>query len=139
MNPEIEARFMASLRRIRNAAPDLMTPFERKGLGVAQLAHLETVAEYPGSSLRDIASRLRLSPPTASVCVRKLEAAGYVKRQKDPKDARTQRHSPTEKGRRLLSEVRTFRVKKTKSLLSNLTEKEAELLVDLLERALGPS
>ena len=131
----IETRFLRQLRRLRLAGPG-QPPLEEVGISPAQSALLEWVAASPGCKLSELAEGLRLTPPTVSVGVKRLEESGLLVRHPDPEDARAWQFGLTEAGEKLLLRVQLYRGEKVRRLLSGLSEDEQEMLVALLDRAL---
>ncbi len=90
--------------------------------------------QYPEpSSLILIRERMLDKESNASRLIDKLETSGYSKRVQCPNDRRQVDITITEKGRRLL-EVIDPEVDHVTNQILNLTEKEAELLNDLLDK-----
>jgi len=81
--------------------------------------------------LTDLALIEQVQPPTMTKIVAGLEAAGLVKRQNDPEDARAVRLAATAPGTRLLQQGRRRRVERLATALQTLTLDE----VDVLARA----
>lgn len=136
MEQAIELRLIRALRSLRRSGPASETPLDREGISAAQYAAMEALAERPGCGLQELASAQELSLPTVSVCIRKLEAAGMVRRVRREGDARSVRLYLTEKGLHLLDEALAFRLGKAADLLGMLSPGEGADLVRLLEKAL---
>lgn len=85
-----------------------------------------------GLSQRELAERARLSPPTVSVALAKMEAAGLIKRITDDADARYTHVYLTEAGRRLDTEMRAIIKKNEDRLIDGLSRDEQEQLKALL-------
>ena len=111
-------------------------PLQDSGITTPQLALLDWVAARPGCSVGEIADGLELTPPTVSVSVRRLEKAGLLERRTDPTDKRSVQISTTARGQLLHRRALEFRLGKMKQLLSGLSEKEAAVLLTLLEKAI---
>lgn len=58
------------------------------GISASQLTTLLYIAKNPGCSMSDIAAVLDLAKSAASATLRRLEVAGFVRREPNPKDAR---------------------------------------------------
>ncbi|MGC9396977.1 MAG: MarR family winged helix-turn-helix transcriptional regulator [Anaerolineae bacterium] len=130
------AHLMHLLRRLRQIGPERQPPFETVGITSAQLALLEWLIAQPGSNLQGIANGLRVTPPTVSVGVRRLEEVGLLERHPDPTDGRAWQFDLTETGTALCERVQRYRQEKTQRLLAGLTPEEQTTLLMLLERAL---
>lgn len=85
--------------------------------------------------MQDIAGGLKLTPPTVSVGVRRLEEAGLLKRR-----PHLQTNAPfsylTVKGQSLRRQSQNFRRQKFKHILSGLTQQDQDTMIGLLEKAL---
>jgi len=132
--PPAEERLIAILDRLRRIALD-QNPLEDRGVTAPQLALLQSVAAFPGCGVQELADGLRLTAPTVSVAVRRLEDAGLLERQPDPADGRAVRLFLTDQGEVMQHRARTFRLNKMRRLLSGLAPEEREELLALLERA----
>ena len=126
------AERLASLfDRLRRTALD-QNPLANSGVTGPQLELLNWMANMPGCGVQDIAAGLGLTAPTISVGVRKLEAAGLVKRQPHPEDGRAIQLFLTERGQTLHHQASAFRQGKMQKLLTGLTIAEANTLLALL-------
>jgi len=132
----MEDRWISLMTRLRRLGPGL-PPLEGVQVTPAQLILLDWIASSPGCRLREMADGLDLTSPTVSVGVRKLEEAGLVGRQPDPKDRRAVRLFLTAKGEALYQKVQEFRRRKARKLLAGLSPQEQETLLNLLERAIS--
>lgn len=130
-----EDRLLPALERLRrlDAAP---LPLGGLRLSAPQAALLAAVAASQGAGLHSLADVLDLAPPTVSVTVARLEAAGLVQRRPDPHDGRAIRIYLTERGEALHRRLLAARRDRATRLLAPLAPEERFLLVDLLERAL---
>lgn len=79
------------------------------GLSRSCLKVLATIARTPDVSPREVSDELQMTSSNVAAALRELEAAGYVRREKDASDARRARLSATPSGNALMAEVRTER------------------------------
>lgn len=87
------------------------------------------VAEKHGPArMSDLASFCGLNPTMLSRMVPKLEQAGFLRREADPKDGRVWRVEATKKARTLLEQVRTERNDALSTLLDELDDGEREAI-----------
>jgi len=133
--PPAEERLLGLFDRLRRAALG-QHPHEQSGVTGPQLALLEWAATWPGRGIQEMADGLRLTAPTVSVGVRRLEEAGLLERQPDPADGRAVHLFLTSQGQALQQQARAFRLSKMRQLLAALTPDEQETLLALLERAI---
>jgi DNA-binding MarR family transcriptional regulator len=129
-----EERLLGLFDRLRRSALG-QHPHEESGVTGPQLTLLEWVATWPGCGIQELADGLRLTAPTVSVGVRRLEEAGLLERQPDPADGRAIHLFLTPQGQALQQRGRAFRLDKMRQLLAALTSEEQETLLALLERA----
>jgi len=75
------------------------------GITYPQFLVLSTLWEADGQTIGAIAERLALEPSTITPLVKRLEAAGFVDRQRNPADERQVHVLLTDKGRALQGET----------------------------------
>ena len=102
----------------------------------AQMSLLDRIAASHGCGVQDIADGLKLTPPTVSVGVRRLEEAGLIKRESNPQDKRSVQFFLTRRGQALQHQFQDAHRKKFRLLLAGLTLQEQETFLGLLEKAL---
>jgi len=128
-------RFLALMDRLRKLG--LGNPASGTALvSPAQMALLDWIAASDRCGVQDIADGLKLTPPTVSVGVRRLEDAGLLKRKPDPHDKRAVQFFLTAKGQSLQRQSQDFRRQKLELILSGLTQSEQDTLLGLLGKAL---
>jgi len=132
--PAVE-RLVGLFDRLRKTALG-HNPLENSGVSGPQLALLNWIADSPGGGIQDIATGLNLTAPTVSVGVRRLEAAGLLKRRPDPEDGRAIQIFLTQQGQALHGQARAFRREKMGRMLAGLTSEESATLLALLEKAI---
>ncbi len=79
------------------------------GLGSTLVYTLATIDREGPMTLGDVATAERVSPPTITAAVGKLEALGFVARVRDERDGRVWRVETTDAGRDHLATTRTRR------------------------------
>jgi DNA-binding MarR family transcriptional regulator len=107
--PELDDKQLATWRAFLNAHARVTRAIGRElaHAGLPDLAWYDllwTLYRQPGRSLRvkELASEVVLSPTAMSRFVDRVEAAGYVRREPDPKDRRALQVTLTEEGVGLL-------------------------------------
>jgi len=130
-----EEKFFDLMRRVRQLSMDSY-PVDGSAVSPAQMALLDWVATSNGCGVQDIADGLKLTPPTVSVGVRRLEEAGLLKRKPHRQDKRAVQFFLTAKGQALQRQSQNFRRQKFKLILSGLTQQEQDTMIGLLEKAL---
>lgn len=79
--------------------------FSRYGLKRGQHAFLTRIVENPGISQKELSKLLLVDKGTTAKAVKKIEEAGYIYRERSPKDHKVYEIYVTDKGRKLYSEV----------------------------------
>ncbi|MFB4296607.1 MarR family winged helix-turn-helix transcriptional regulator [Actinomadura sp. NTSP31] len=78
---------------------------DEHGLGLWHFAVLAALDDTSPASQRELGTRLRIDPSDLVEVVGRLEAAGLVRRERDPSDRRRYVVEPTAEGRAELDEV----------------------------------
>jgi DNA-binding MarR family transcriptional regulator len=110
------------------------------GVPPAQLSALSVLVFGGPRTLGQLAATEQVRPPTMTRIVQGLEAAGLVRRARDPDDGRVHRLHATAKGRRVMQRGRERRVENLAALLSRLSPHEVDRVreaAELVERALA--
>ncbi len=129
-------KYILLFERLRKLGPGTQ-PCEDAGITPPQFLLLDWVGRNPGSSLSEIAHGLRLTPPTVSVAVRRLEKSGFLERKPDPHDKRSIQIHLTQTGKVLYQKGETYRLRKVEHLLSALAPEDRKQFIILLERAVN--
>src|SRR3954452_18046433 len=126
----------SSARLVRLAARQSTSPVPR-----ALARALSVINELGEPRISDIAATDRISQPTATTIVQKLEERGWVERTTDPLDARAVRIHITQHGRDAITEFRKSAADALVPALSALAEADlaaltrgVQLLNTMLER-----
>jgi DNA-binding MarR family transcriptional regulator len=122
-----------ALRHVRREDP-------ATGVPPAQLSALSVLAFGGPRTLGELAAAEQVRPPTMTRIVQALEAAGLVRRARDPHDARVHRLHATAKGRRVMQRGRERRVANLATLLDRLSPGQIARVNEaagLVERALA--
>jgi DNA-binding MarR family transcriptional regulator len=122
-----------ALRHVRREDP-------ATGVPPAQLSALSVLVFGGPRTLGELAAAEQVRPPTMTRIVQALEAAGLVRRARDPHDARVHRVHATAKGRRVMQRGRERRVANLATLLDRLSPEQIARVHDaagLVERALA--
>ncbi len=115
-------------------ARELRRETESLGVTSRQATLLWLVRDHPGLSLRELAALERISAPSLSGHVDRLERAGLVERLRSGYDRRRVGLQLTEAGARLLRRVRARRTTWLAARLEGLDPDQ----VEAIERALEP-
>ena len=104
------------------------------GLYPGQDAVLLALGADDGLSLRDLAERLTVRPPTITKTVARLTTQDLVEKRASATDARQSHAFLTAKGQALVEEVRETQRAVERNALRGLSEKERKTLRKLLQR-----
>jgi DNA-binding MarR family transcriptional regulator len=115
-------------------ARELRRETESLGITSRQATLLSLIREHPGLSLRELAALERISAPSLSGHVDRLEDAGLLERVRAEGDRRRVGLELTPAGDRLLRRVRAQRTTWLAARLAELPPKELEAI----ERAIEP-
>ena len=102
------------------------------GLEAKELFLLAELDDHPYPA--ELSSRLSMPKPTVSVYVKRLEAAGFVRREIDAEDLRRHKLLLTPAGRKVMSQGLARLSEAFGERLTRLTAREQLELKDLLER-----
>ncbi|WP_447728250.1 MarR family winged helix-turn-helix transcriptional regulator [Sphingomonas koreensis] len=132
----LDAQLCFSLYSTTIAINRLYKPMlDSLGVTYPQYLVLSTLWEKDGQTISAIADRLALEPSTITPLMKRLEAAGFVSRQRNPADERQVQVFMTAKGKGLRREASCL----TDALLENsgLQVKEMIALNDQVQRLRG--
>lgn len=97
------------------------------GLHRSQHHMLVSVKHSGGMCQKDLAQRLEISPAAVAVTLKKLEAAGYVKRCSSSDDSRMNTIELTDEGNKLLDRTREYFSYIDRITFEDFTEEEMEM------------
>lgn len=86
-------------------------------------------------TMKELAERLQITPPSVTILARRLVQIGLVQRTTHPQDHRVTLLSLTDEGRELYESLAESQIKRLALLLSALNAEEQEQFLGLLERA----
>jgi DNA-binding MarR family transcriptional regulator len=113
---------------ITNVAPEVGA----LGLEIKELFVLAEIDEYPHPA--ELAAVLCMPKPSVTVNLKRLEAAGFVRREIDATDLRRHRLIVTPAGRKVMTRGLTLLSEAYGARLGRLTAREQSELKDLLEK-----
>jgi len=112
---------------------------EARALGITggQATLLALIHRNPDVGARELAAREGVSAPVLTRYLDRMEAAGLVRRERSPKDARKIRVTLTPKGVRALRSIRTRRTAFLAERLDHLSPEARAALAEAVEPLLG--
>ncbi len=102
------------------------------GVTAGQVSLLFTIDRQPGVGVRELAGQERMSPAGMSRHVTKLVAAGFVRREENPQDARRHGLHVTEEGKQVIRRVKSRRTEWLAERLRMLPENDLEAIRDAI-------
>ena len=132
------------MKKINRSLDDVLMTFrqamttsilkEAKEIGLS-LSHFEVlgyVAEKENVTMKEIASWLHITPPSASVLVEVLVEKGFISREQSNKDRRTIHIIFGKEAHKLFHKVHNKKMSTFKKMLSKLDKKDKEDLARIL-------
>lgn len=104
------------------------------GLYSGQDAVLLALAETGGLSLRELAARLQVKPPTITKTIARLSAHALVEKRLSPSDARQSFAHLTERGSELVDEIRRSQREVAAQALAGVSAKDRKRMNKILRR-----
>lgn len=103
-------------------------------IGKGQFIFLMTLIKKDGISQEELSHILDFDKGTTARALKKLEKEEYIERKQDPQDKRAYKVYVTEKGKSIIPVLNKLRKNLTNILASDLSKKEKEMTLGLLER-----
>ena len=128
-------RMMELHRFIRQQMHSL--PKESSGRNLLQLHALSIVREHAGMTMKELASGLRITPPSATAFVARLVKHRCVERFADPKNRRVVRLRITPTGTRLLSAAMRGRRKILRDVVQLLSSRDQREFTRIISTLIG--
>ncbi len=110
----------------------VQTYLDELHLYIGQPRFLFELSANPGISQGEVSSRLHLSKETVSVTLKRLENAGFVLRKQSLEDKRIKLLYLSEKGEKVVVELRENFDRINNTMFSKLSEEEKEMLESML-------
>ncbi len=108
--------------------------FMELGVHPGQLPVLKSVYENEGISLRELAKKIHVRPPTVTVTVQRLEKAGLVYKKTDPADLRVNHIYLTDEGRNIQARIRALLDENECTMTAGFSEAELLTLCSYFQR-----
>ncbi len=118
----------------REAEKLVLLTLREDGVGTAEIDLIHALRHNPGCTQAKLAEILHVDKAAIARRTKNLETKGYLVRENDPKDRRSQLLFPTEKAETLKSSKAEIEAAFYEYLTSGLTEQEAETFAALLDR-----
>lgn len=125
------------IRQISLAEATATREQELTELSMKQLVYLEAISRMGNPTFSELARQLKVTKPSVTAIVRKLEEKGFVIRTVSQDDRRSANLSLSEKGKTLQKTHDRLHQKIAMQVASTLTEQELTELVRLLEKVVS--
>ncbi|MBN1822212.1 MAG: MarR family transcriptional regulator [Prolixibacteraceae bacterium] len=135
MEYKLEELIDIILSKSEQLEDELKKQSDLKDLTIKQLHCIQLIEQFHNPTLSELAKKLKITKPSTTSIIDKLDEKGYVKKVKSDIDRRSAHIHLTEKGEiasRLHTEVHT---KFAKLLTKSLVDSEKEILIVLLNKA----
>ena len=103
---------------------------------IKQLQCIELIIEFENPTLTELADRLKITKPSTTALIDKLESRGYLVKVKSDTDRRSAHVHLTSKGENAGQLHEKVHHAIAKQLSNNLTDSEKEILIVLLNKAI---
>ena len=111
-------------------------PLGQGKISMPQYIAMELLMKQGRLKMKDIADGLNVSFPAATGLVNRLHKIGIVKRASDEKDRRVIYIQLTDKGKKIVDEVRGNRHEFIKKIFGGLTEEERSNYINVLRKVI---
>lgn len=118
----------------REAEKLVLLSLREEGVGTAEIDLIHALRHNPGCSQAKLAEILRADKAAIARRTKNLEAKGFLVREDDPADRRSQLLYPTEKAEAMKSSKTEIEASFYEYLLSGLSREEAETFAVLLDK-----
>ncbi|MGM0840304.1 MAG: MarR family winged helix-turn-helix transcriptional regulator [Bacillota bacterium] len=109
--------------------------FKEYDLTKGQYLYLVRICENPGIIQEKVAEMIKVDRTTAARAIKKLEINGFIEKKEDNQNKKIKKLFPTEKGRIVYPFIKRENDYSNSVSLEGFSEKEAETMFDLLQRA----
>lgn len=118
----------------REAEKLVLLSLREEGVGTAEIDLIHALRHNPGCSQAKLAEILRADKAAIARRTKNLEAKGFLVREDDPADRRSQLLYPTEKAEAMKSSKTEIEASFYEYLLSGLSQEEAGTFAALLDK-----
>jgi MarR family transcriptional regulator for hemolysin len=127
--------------RINLASRSLLRLQDRRlhplGFGMSQMPVLHALKDGASRPQKDLARIARVEQPTMAEMLARMERAGVIQREPNPKDGRGSLISLTRRSHLRLPEARTELIQVESEAMAGFSDAEREMLLGLLQRVIG--
>ena len=108
--------------------------FKEYELTKGQYLYLVRICENPGIIMEKLIDLIKVDRATAARAIKKLEKKGFIEKQYDEQNKKNKKLFPTDTGKKIYPSIIKENKYSNNVALNGFSEKEAEILADLLQR-----
>ena len=108
--------------------------FKEYELTKGQYLYLIRICENPGIIMEKLIDLIKVDRATAARAIKKLEKKGFIEKQYDEHNKKNKKLFPTDTGNKIYPSIIKENKYSNNVALNGFSEKEAEILADLLQR-----
>ena len=131
-----ELRLIQILKILKHSNSE-QSPPGKTGLSTSQVNIMDEISFASELTVKELAERLELTPPTISVGVKKLEQINLLIKKSHREDGRIVRLMLSDEGKILHKQIKKYRTEKAEKILNRLNIQEQNKMIALLEKALS--
>ncbi len=129
-----EQRLIKILKSLKHEGEEQAPP-DKIGISPAQVNIIDEIFFAETITIKKLAENLKLTPPTISVGVRKLEKNKLIKRESHKGDGRSVLLMLTKEGKSLHGRIDEYRNNRVRKILNRLNLNDQNKMLSLLEKA----
>ncbi len=130
-----EQRLIKILKSLKHEG-EPPSPPDKIGISTAQVNIIDEVFLAGTITVKKLAENLKLTPPTISVGVKRLENIKLIKRESHKEDGRSVLLMLTKDGQSLYRRIDEYRNTRVRSILNRLDPTDQNRMLSLLEKAI---
>ena len=133
---ELNELMVSTYQSILKVEEVMLRNLSKSRLTITEMHMLECIGadKASGRMVTDIAQALEITPPSATVSIKRLEKKGYVTKDRCPEDARRVHVRLTEEGKRAEIAHRYFHRQMVRAITKTMDEHEQKILLDSVRK-----
>ena len=130
-----EQRLIKILKSLKHEGEEQAPP-DKMGISPTQVNIIDEIFLAGTITIKELAENLKLTPPTISVGVKKLEKNKLIKRESHKEDGRSVLLILTKEGKNLYERIEEYRNTRVREILNKLEPDDQNKMLSLLEKAI---
>jgi len=131
-----ERRLVEILKSLKHEEEEQAPP-DKIGLSTSQVNIIDEIFLAKTITIKKLAENLKLTPPTISVGVKKLEKIKLIKRESHKDDGRSIIITLTKKGKNLHKQIEEYRNTRVRKILKRLAPDDQDTMLLLMEKSIS--